>query len=300
MPSINLNARIKWKRGKHRQARESRNPESIISELANCVFRGAFHRESVWVSCPRRVASLFDQLNIGRRVRECVARDVPFVHRDVVALRLSPEDAFYLHAVVGCLVVYAYEESIVNSNSDDKNDNNDNNNNNNNKGGRHVELSREQFWTLLRETAGAAFGLKCVATCHFRLQGWLPRSGLQYGADLVLYRRHPSLVHSDCCALVLPENNGARKSFDVFSEGNASESSLKENNRGELTKSFPKWYELQSLSRLCVQVNKKLILCSISVPEACDWNDSGVIAEATVKETEISRFNQLRIKNLAS
>ena len=39
--------------------------------------------------------------------KECVARDVPFVHRDVVALRLSPEDAFYLHAVVGCLVVYA-------------------------------------------------------------------------------------------------------------------------------------------------------------------------------------------------
>ena len=61
------------------------------------------------MSCPRRVASLFDQLNIGRRVRECVARDVPFVHRDMVALRLSPEDAFYLHAVVGCLVVYAYE-----------------------------------------------------------------------------------------------------------------------------------------------------------------------------------------------
>ena len=41
------------------------------------------------------------------------------------------------------------QESVVN-NSDDNNDNNDNNNNNN-KGGRHVELSREQFWTLLRE-----------------------------------------------------------------------------------------------------------------------------------------------------
>jgi tRNA-splicing endonuclease subunit Sen2 len=293
MPSINLGARIKWKRGKHRQAREARNPESIISELANCVFRGAFHRESVWISCPRRVASLFDQLNIGRRVRECVARDVPFVHRDVVALRLSPEDAFYLHAVVGCLVVYAYEESVVANNKNNTNDNNTN------RGGRHVELSRDQFWTLLRETAGPAFGLKCVATCHFRLQGWLPRSGLQYGADLVLYRRHPSLVHSDCCALILPENDGARNSFDAFTNDKASTSTLHEKNRGELTKSFPKWYELQSLSRLCVQVNKKLILCSISVPEECDWRDSGIIAEATVKETEISRFNQLRIKNLA-
>ena len=238
------------------------------------------------------MASLFDQLNIGRRVRECVARDVPFVHRDVVALRLSPEDAFYLHAVVGCLVLYAYEESVVANNNGNTNDNT-------NRGGRHVELSRDQFWTLLRETAGPAFGLKCVATCHFRLQGWLPRSGLQYGADLVLYRRHPSLVHSDCCALILPENDGARNSFDVFTNDEASSSTLHENNRGELTKSFPKWYELQSLSRLCVQVNKKLILCSISVPEECDWRDSGIIAEATVKETEISRFNQLRIKNLA-
>ncbi len=285
MPSINLNTRIKWKRGKYKQARKSRNPESIISELANCVFRGAYHRESVWVSCPRRVASLFDQLNIGRRVRECVARDVPFVHRDMVALRLSPEDAFYLHAVVGCLVVYAYEESVVSNNGD----------NNNNRGGRHVELSRDQFWTLLRENSGPTFGLKCVATCHFRLQGWLPRSGLQYGADFVLYRRHPSLVHSDCCALVLPESSGAGKSFDVFDN-----STMSEENRGELTKSFPKWYELQSLSRLCIQVKKKLILCSISVPEECDWKDSSVVAEATIKETEISRFNQLRIKNLAS
>jgi len=118
---------------------------------------------------------------------------------------------------------------------------------------------------------------------------------LQYGADLVLYRRHPSLVHSDCCALVLPENSGAGKSFDVFDN-----STMSEENRGELTKSFPKWYELQSLSRLCIQVNKKLILCSISVPEECDWKDSSVVAEATIKETEISRFNQLRIKNLAS
>jgi len=232
-------------------------------------------------------------------VKEVVSRDVPFVHRDMISIRLSPEDSFYLHAVVGCLVVYAFEASEVNI------DNNSNNssivneicNDDENayatyagKGGRHVELSREQFWRALREDCGEAFGLKCIATCHFRLQGWLPRSGLQYGADLVLYRRHPSLVHSDCCALILPENSGAKNSFKVNEI----------NGRGEETKTFPKWYELQSLSRLCVQVNKKLILCSISLPENCDWNDSSVIAEATVKETEISRFNQLRIKNLAN
>ena len=274
MPSMVKMRRAKWKRGKRALTQKSRHPEHIASELTNAVVvRGCFEREAVWVALPAKVASAFEQLNLGRRVREAVARDVHFVNADANKVRLSPGEAFYLHAILGCLVVYRY----------DKGEGEDQ--------GRHTEMSREELWSALRESAGAAFGLKCIATCHFRLQGWLPRSGLQYGADFVLYRRHPSLVHSDCCALILPENAGARKSFDIFP------SDERNNNRGEATKAFPKWYELQALSRLCVQVNKKLILCSISVPEDCDWNESGVIAEATIKESEISRFNQLRIKN---
>ena len=63
---------------------------------------------------------------------------------------------FILHAVVGCLIVYAYLESVVSNNGD-----------NNNRGGRHVKLSRDQFWTLLRENSGPTFGLKCVLRVTF-------------------------------------------------------------------------------------------------------------------------------------
>lgn len=36
------------------------------------------------------------------------------------------------------------------------------------------------------------------------LQGWIPRTGLQYGADFVLYQRHPALAHSDYAVTIVP------------------------------------------------------------------------------------------------
>ena len=67
------------------------------------------------------------------------------------------------------------------------------------------------------------------------------RSGLQYGADYVLYPRHPSQAHSSFCALVVPPGGSAAPgalptAADAVREG------------------FPCWPELQGLSRLCVQV----------------------------------------------
>ena len=38
----------------------------------------------------------------------------------------------------------------------------------------------------------------------YRGKGWMPRSGLQYGAHFVLYRRHPALCHSDYAVVVVP------------------------------------------------------------------------------------------------
>ena len=36
------------------------------------------------------------------------------------------------------------------------------------------------------------------------LQGWIPRSGVLYGTDMVLYRNHPAAVHSEYCVVLLP------------------------------------------------------------------------------------------------
>ena len=42
------------------------------------------------------------------------------------------------------------------------------------------------------------------------LQGWIPRTGLQYGADFVLYQRHPALAHSDYAVTIVPLRPGQR------------------------------------------------------------------------------------------
>ena len=41
-------------------------------------------------------------------------------------------------------------------------------------------------------------------------QGWIARTGLQYGADMVLYRRHPALAHSEYSVLIIPRTPGVR------------------------------------------------------------------------------------------
>ena len=37
------------------------------------------------------------------------------------------------------------------------------------------------------------------------LQGWLPRSGLLYGVDYVVYQKHPAAMHSEYGVLLLPQ-----------------------------------------------------------------------------------------------
>ena len=40
---------------------------------------------------------------------------------------------------------------------------------------------------------------------HYERKGYLVRSGLQFGCELVLYADDPSKVHSDFCVHVVPE-----------------------------------------------------------------------------------------------
>lgn len=46
------------------------------------------------------------------------------------------------------------------------------------------------------------FATSYKAYSHLRLKNWIVRSGLQYGVDFVVYRHHPSLVHSEYVVLV--------------------------------------------------------------------------------------------------
>ena len=70
------------------------------------------------------------------------------------------------------------------------------------------------------------------------------RSGLQYGADYVLYPRHPSQAHSSFCALVVPPAAAAPPGACATTAH-------------AVRHGFPCWPELQGLSRLCVQARHR-------------------------------------------
>ena len=185
-------------------------------------------------------------------------------------------------------------------------------------------MSVDELWRVFRQRGGDTFTARCAAHLHFRRRGWLLRSGLQYGADFVLYQRHPSLVHSDSCVLLQPAPSvDPGPTFDPSpslcpspSQGDAGPSSAsllawggggggkakaKDGGGGVATRQpafaagFPRWVDVQALSRLCVQVNKGLVVAHVTAPPAVfDPDAPGCLAAASVSEVAVVRFNPLR------
>ena len=260
----------KWKRGKRRVAIKHKRPEALIAELIHehGTLSGTYARGQVWIGATRRQAYLLEQTCLGRRARSGTENGIVLCANgpgiDIV-VRVCCEDAYYMSAYLGCLVVSEMIE------------------------GREMEiklglgtcaLDREALWRRFRRDCGHAFAMKCAATVHFRIMGWLPRSGLQYGADFVLYQRHPALVHSDSVVTLVPDA-AARRSFVVDTPANRAVA---------LDAGWPDWPDVQATSRLAVQVHKKFVQAHISAPKNVNWDDPSCLSHVWVNEVEISRF----------
>ena len=265
---------MKWKRGKRRAALKHKRPEQLVESLIRefGVVRGTRARGQVWIGATRRLGYLLEQTCVGRRARAGTEIGVPLTPNGAgneLVIRVCCEDAYYMCAFLRCLVV-----------SEDGDED----------AAREIrlglgtrEMDCETLWRVFRRDCGHAFALKCAATVHFRLTGWLPRSGLQYGADFVLYQRHPSLVHSDSTVVLVPDA-AARRSFQIDDDD--------AHHRGvALDNGWPDWPDLQATSRLAVQVSKKFIEAHISAPKNVNWNEPSCLQHIYVNEIEVSRFN---------
>ncbi|GAB4818884.1 hypothetical protein N2152v2_005930 [Parachlorella kessleri] len=133
------------------------------------------------------------------------------------AVRLSLEEAFYMAYVLQVLLVHERQGATAEPQTD----------------GATVPMTVEALWQRLQQLR-SDFLLQYLAYHHFRSKGWIPRTGLQYGADMVLYQRHPSLIHSDYSVLIMPRSPGWRPPVS--------------------------WHDIQVLNRLTGQVSKKLLL----------------------------------------
>ena len=302
--------RTKFKKGKRRAAARQPAPQQCVDWLAASDLRGVLARGAVWMACTRQLAYFLERVCLGRKTPRAAAAGVP-VFRNVlgddasggcdgdaetpVVVRLSPEEAFYMAHTLDCLTVHAEAErgTPLGEEAD--------------AAARLVRLSTSELWRALfrlgAEGAEASyFYVRCAAHAHFRRAGWLPRSGLQYGADLVLYQNHPSLVHSDYCVVLRP-GPGMRKAAAeatriLLAGGTRRWEDGEEGAEGAEGEEEPmglrRWTEVQAVSRLCVQVNKTLVAATVDCPAGTDASAPECMWFASVTEARMSRFNPER------
>ncbi|NWX37307.1 SEN2 endonuclease, partial [Notiomystis cincta] len=142
-----------------------------------------------------------------------VCRKNPF--RIFEYLQLSLEEAFFLVYALGCLSIYYGEEP----------------------------LSIAKLWEVFSEVK-PDFKTTYMAYHYFRAKGWVPKVGLKYGTDLLLYRKGPPFYHA---------------SYSVIAE------LVDDNFEGSLRRPLS-WMSLSGLNRTTANASKELMLCYLIRP----------------------------------
>ncbi|NXA90932.1 SEN2 endonuclease, partial [Melanocharis versteri] len=162
-------------------------------------------------SCPEDDSAHPQENLVKKEVLVC--RKNPF--RIFEYLQLSLEEAFFLVYALGCLSIYYGEEP----------------------------LSIVKLWEVFSEVK-PDFKTTYMAYHYFRGKGWVPKVGLKYGTDLLLYRKGPPFYHA---------------SYSVIAE------LVDDNFEGSLRRPLS-WMSLSGLNRTTANASKELMLCYLIRP----------------------------------
>nr|XP_017511335.2 tRNA-splicing endonuclease subunit Sen2 isoform X7 [Manis javanica] len=154
----------------------------------------------------------------------------------------SDEEAFFLVYALGCLSIYYEKEPLT-----------------------IVKLWK--VFTRIQPT----FRTTYMAYHYFRSKGWVPKVGLKYGTDLLLYRKGPPFYHASYSVIVELVDNQFR---------------------GSLRRPFS-WKSLAALSRVSVNVSKELLLCYLIKPSTMsdkEMESPECMKQIRVQEVILSRW----------
>uniref|UniRef100_A0A671FZN5 tRNA-splicing endonuclease subunit Sen2 n=1 Tax=Rhinolophus ferrumequinum TaxID=59479 RepID=A0A671FZN5_RHIFE len=152
------------------------------------------------------------------------------------------EEAFFLVYALGCLSIYYKKEPLT-----------------------IVKLWK--VFTIVQPTFRTVY----MAYHYFRSKGWVPKVGLKYGTDLLLYRKGPPFYHA---------------SYSVIVE------LVDDRFEGSLRRPFS-WRSLAALSRVSVNVSKELMLCYLIKPSTMtdkEMESPECMKRIKVQEVILSRW----------
>ncbi|NXE09877.1 SEN2 endonuclease, partial [Lophotis ruficrista] len=195
------------------KAKESAEPRACeMSESKECAPEYVLVQEEEEGSLCPEGDSADVQENLVKK-EKLVCRRNPF--RIFEYLQLSLEEAFFLVYALGCLSIYYGEEP----------------------------LTILKLWEVFSEVK-PDFKTTYMAYHYFRSRGWVPKVGLKYGTDLLLYRKGPPFYHA---------------SYSVIAE------LVDDSFEGSLRRPLS-WKSLSGLNRTTVNASKELMLCYLIRP----------------------------------
>ncbi|NXT80355.1 SEN2 endonuclease, partial [Zapornia atra] len=192
-----------------KESTEQRSCETVKSR--ECAPEYILVQEEEGSLCPED-DSARAQENVVKK-ENLVCRRNPF--RIFEYLQLSLEEAFFLVYALGCLSIYYGEEP----------------------------LTILKLWEVFNDVK-PNFKTTYMAYHYFRSKGWVPKVGLKYGTDLLLYRKGPPFYHA---------------SYSVLAE------LVDDSFEGSLRRPLS-WKSLSGLNRTTVNASKELMLCYLIRP----------------------------------
>ncbi|ELT97158.1 hypothetical protein CAPTEDRAFT_222272 [Capitella teleta] len=160
-------------------------------------------------------------------------------------LQLSSEEAFFLYYGLGCLAI-ADESGAA--------------------------LTIEETWQKF-SSSSPQFLPRYIAYHHLRSKGWVPKAGVKFGGDFLLYKKGPPFYHGTYTVVVQAVSNDDCSPLPQLTPRNFS------------------WTSLACLNRITEQVNKEVMLLYVGLPK--DYATASmqeVLHQATVKECDCSGF----------
>lgn len=154
----------------------------------------------------------------------------------------SKEEAFFLVYALGCLSIHYEKEP----------------------------LTIVKLWKVFAAVQ-PTFRTTYMAYHYFRSKGWVPKVGLKYGTDLLLYRKGPPFYHASYSVIIELVN-------DHF--------------EGCLRRPLS-WKSLATLSRVSVNVSKELMLCYLIKPSTMtdkEMESPECMKRIKVQEVILSRW----------
>ncbi|KAK3951748.1 hypothetical protein QBC32DRAFT_370886 [Pseudoneurospora amorphoporcata] len=220
--------------------------------------------------------------NNGSPDTEAISSAVPAVEKPIITdvvpavfpeelvdkehFQLAPEEAFFLAFGLGALRVV----DLVTK----------------------APISNEQLLTKLRANSyfpprsvddlrpEDPFLVQYAVYHHFRSLGWVPRHGIKFGVDWIIYQRGPVFDHSEFGIMVVPS----------FSDPRWSEYEHEESKKS--------WSWLMGVNRVLAHVLKSLVLVYVDVPPPPVFDEemkkggiSAALKKFTIREVMVRRFS---------